>query len=72
MPASSSSEPVLISEAAVCRASSVLSNTGAVLSQSHRSDDDLAGPQEGHALPDERRRPDQPASAAEHDEFGLG
>ena len=42
------------------------------LSQSHRSDNNLAGPQEGHALPDERQHPDQPTGAAERDEFGLG
>lgn len=62
---------MLISEVVVFRASYLLSNAVDVLSQSHRSNNNMAGPQEGHALPDERYIPYQSTSAAEHDEFSL-
>ncbi|KAK2101208.1 hypothetical protein P7K49_022556 [Saguinus oedipus] len=36
---------------------------------SHRSDNNMAGSQEGHAVPDERYSPHQSTCAAEYDEF---
>lgn len=42
-----------------------------VVSQSHRPDDNVAGPQEDHALPDECHGAHQPPSAAESDDLGL-
>lgn len=42
-----------------------------IVSQSHRSDDNVAGPQEGHAVPDECHSTHQPPRAAESDDLGL-